>query len=133
MKPIIIFYDGPCVFCNFWIRTLCNWDKNDRLRFSSLDSDLAIKFASQREINISNKDTVIVWDQENKIYTESRAFFKIMKTLGGFFNLILVFSIIPKFLTDGIYRLIARNRYKWFGSYETCPTPSPSFKHKYID
>tara|TARA_B100001939_G_scaffold288288_1_gene259111 strand:+ start:363 stop:728 length:366 start_codon:yes stop_codon:yes gene_type:complete len=121
------------VFCNFWIRTLCNWDKNDRLRFSSLDSDYAIKFASQREINISNKDTVIVWDQENKIYTESRAFFKIMRTLGGFFNLILVFSIIPKFLTDGIYRLIARNRYKWFGSYETCPTPSPSFKHKYID
>ena len=133
MKPIIIFYDGPCVFCNFWIRTLCNWDKNDRLRFSSLDSDYAIKFASQREINISNKDTVIVWDQENKIYTESRAFFKIMKTLGGFFNIILVFSIIPKFLTDGIYRLIARNRYKWFGSYETCPTPSPSFKHKYIN
>ena len=133
MKPIIIFYDGPCVFCNFWIRTLCNWDKNDRLRFSSLDSDYAIKFASQREINISNKDTVIVWDQENKIYTESRAFFKIMKTLGGFFNLILVFSIIPKFLTDGIYRFVARNRYKWFGSYETCPTPSPSFKHKYLD
>ena len=133
MKPIIIFYDGPCVFCNFWIRTLCNWDKNDRLRFSSLDSDLALKFASQREINISNKDTVIVWDQQDGIYTQSRAFFKIMKTLGGLFNLILVFLIIPKFLTDGIYRLIARNRYKWFGSYETCPTPSPSFKHKYID
>ena len=133
MKHLIIFFDGPCVFCNFWIRTLCKWDKNDRLRFSSLESDLAIKFASERSINISNKDTVIVWDQSDGIYTESRAFFKIMKTLGGFFNLILVFLIIPKFLTDGIYRIIARNRYKWFGSYENCPTPDSSSKHKYLD
>ena len=133
MKPLIIFFDGPCVFCNFWIRTLCKWDKNDRLRFSSLDSDLALKFSSQRDINISNKDTVIVWDQLDGIYTESRAFFKIIKTLGGLFNLILIFSIIPKFLTDWIYRFIARNRYKWFGSYDTCPTPDPTFKHKYLD
>ena len=29
MKHLIIFYDAPCVMCNFWVQKLAKWDKND--------------------------------------------------------------------------------------------------------
>ena len=48
MKPLIVFYDGPCVFCNFWVQQLCRWDKNDQLRFARLDQKLFTAFAHER-------------------------------------------------------------------------------------
>ena len=37
----------------------------------------------------------------------------------------LIFKLIPRFVRDPIYKLIARNRYKWFGQREECWVPSP--------
>ena len=36
-----------------------------------------------------------------------------------------IFKIIPRFIRDPIYKLIARNRYKWFGKRATCWMPTP--------
>ena len=40
-EPITVFFDGPCVLCNYWIKKLCIWDKNDRFRFTSIESPYA--------------------------------------------------------------------------------------------
>ena len=43
-EPIIVFFDGPCVLCNYWVKNLCVWDKNDCFRFASLESPYAQNF-----------------------------------------------------------------------------------------
>ena len=35
------------------------------------------------------------------------------------------FIIIPPFIRDFFYKIIANNRYRWFGQKETCRIPTP--------
>lgn len=43
---------------------------------------------------------------------------------GGWKVLARLGRLIPRSLRDGAYDLIARNRYRWFGTSETCGVPS---------
>lgn len=132
MKPLVLFYDGPCILCNYWIRRLCIWDKNDQLRFTSLDSDYALGFFKKHPSPLHEKDAILSWDSENGYFSESEVLFIVLNRLGGFWTLFLLFRVFPLTWTDGLYRFIARNRYRWFGKYDHCPLPEARFHHKFI-
>lgn len=133
MKNNIILYDGICSFCNAWIRRLCQWDKNDRLYFAPLVSNIGKQFFEERNIDSSKINSIIFWKPNEMYVTDAQAIFEILNTLGGGWKLITIFNHLPKWLTNGIYRLIAKNRYTWFGKLESCPTPIPKFSHKFLN
>lgn len=133
MKPLIIFYDEPCVLCNYWVQKLCRWDKKDQLRFSPLDSALFLGFAKDRELDLNQIDSIVVWDQQYSFALEAEGVFMVIKQLGGAWRLLLPFSFLPKRLTNGIYRIVAKNRYRWFGKHEHCPLPDARYQHKFIN
>ena len=85
MKPLIIFYDEPCVLCNYWVQRLCRWDKKDQLRFTSLDHPSFLAFAEERGLDLNSMDTSVVWDQEYSYALEAEATFMILNRLGGLF------------------------------------------------
>lgn len=132
MKTLIIFYDEPCVLCNYWVQKLCRWDKKDQLRFSSLDSALFLGFAKDRVLDLNLIDSIVVWDQQYSFALEAEGVFMILKQLGGAWRLLLPFSFLPKTLTNGIYRIVAKNRYRWFGKHEHCPLPDERYQHKFL-
>jgi predicted DCC family thiol-disulfide oxidoreductase YuxK len=41
--------------------------------------------------------------------------------------------LIPAFLRDPLYDLIARNRYRWFGRRPNCFVPAPRTRDRFID
>jgi predicted DCC family thiol-disulfide oxidoreductase YuxK len=132
MKSLIIFYDGPCVLCNYWIQKLCQWDKENHFKFTSLDSKFAIDFFSKNPSPILKKDAIISWDFEKGYHAEAEAVFRILTSLKGFFNFFLIFNLLPKSLTNSIYRFIAKNRYRWFGKHAKCPLPDKKFTYKFL-
>ena len=133
MKHLIIFYDEPCIFCNYWVQRLCRWDKRDQLRFSPLDHPRFEKFAKERNLNRDDMDTVVAWDQEYCYGIEAQAAFMVLKCLGGFWKLLSIFSLLPDAICNGLYRFIAKNRYKWFGKYDQCPLPNTRYAHKFLN
>jgi len=132
MKPLIVFYDGPCVFCNYWVQMLCRWDKNDQLRFAPLEHPLFQKFVQERNLDLSQLDSIVVWDQTFSYAYEAEAVFMILKRLGGFWTAFQIFAFLPKSLTNGLYRWIAKNRYRWFGKHQNCPLPKPQYRKKFL-
>ncbi|MFN5652281.1 MAG: hypothetical protein ACK465_01520 [Flavobacteriia bacterium] len=40
--------------------------------------------------------------------------------------------IFPRVARDCIYRIISKNRYRWFGKHESCLLPEPSIRARFI-
>ena len=132
MKALIIFYDGYCVLCNFWVRQICRWDYKDQFRFASLDSKHAEKMFKETGFDSSSYDSVLVWDQKSVPLTESAAVFSVLRTLGGVWHLFFIFKLLPNVFLNWTYKCIAKRRYRWFGKKETCPVPKDSIRHKFL-
>ena len=71
--------------------------------------------------------------EEGNLYTKSTGALRMLKHIGGFWSIAYVFIIVPKFIRDAVYNLIARNRYRWFGKKNECWLPKPEWKAKFLD
>lgn len=100
--------------------------------FASLQSDYA-KENLPEEYSGSNELQSIVLKEKDTLKTKSTAALTIAKHLSGLWPILYVFIIVPKFLRDWVYDIIARNRYKWFGKKDQCMIPSPELKDRFFD
>jgi len=132
MTKKIILFDGVCNFCNGAITFIIQRDKKDIFRYAPLQSEIGKELASKHHIDLDKVDSIILVT-EDKAYAKSTAALRIAKQLSAGWPLLAVFLILPRFLRDGVYDFIARNRYKWFGKKEACMIPTPELKSKFLD
>ncbi len=138
MNHLIVFYDGVCGLCNRLVQFLLKRDRNDRLRFASLQSEFATKVLTRHGIDPSDLDTLhIVENYEQpseRVLNRSDAVLRATGELGGLWSLAAIAgSIVPRPLRDLFYRFVARNRYRVFGKSETCMLPEPKYRAKFLD
>jgi predicted DCC family thiol-disulfide oxidoreductase YuxK len=134
----IILYDGVCGLCNGLVQFLLKHDKDGRLRFASLQSDFAEKVLRRHGFDAKDLDTVHVvenYDQPGeRVLQRSDAILRAGRELGGFWSASSsVARIVPRALRDLVYRLVATNRYRVFGKYDTCMLPDPSQRSRFLD
>ena len=127
----IILFDGVCNFCNDSVNFIIKNDKKNYFKFAPLQSEIGEKLLAEHQIDREKTDSVIVVENE-KAYTHSTAALRIAKNLGGIWSFAYAFIIVPKFIRDAAYNLIARNRYKWFGKKDACMMPTPEIKAKFL-
>ena len=131
MADNLVFFDGVCNLCNSTVQFLLKIDKQQRLKFGSLQGEAAQKTLPSFNIR-TEMLTSIVFIHNNKAYTESTAILEIFKAIGGCWSTLFIFKIIPIFIRDGIYRIIARNRYQWFGRKKQCMVPKPEYTSRFL-
>lgn len=120
----IIFFDGVCNLCNSAVQFIIKHDKNRSYRYASLQSELGKKFLKERNIDPKELDSIILVKPNEAYYHKSSAALRIAKKLSGFYPILSIFLVVPKFIRDFIYDFIAKNRYKWFGKKSNCMIPT---------
>lgn len=128
----IIFFDGVCNLCNNSVNKLIKMDVKKVFKFASLQSEFARSFIPGHLINHKDFDTILFY-KNGQFYDRSNAVLNICKALGGRFNVFLIGYIIPRFMRDTLYRLVAKNRYKWFGKKDQCVVPTDDLKERFLD
>ena len=127
-----VFFDGVCTLCNRGVNFLIKHDKKGVLKFASLQSEYAQNVIPKALLDRDNLDTIIVYT-DGKFYERSEAVLKLCKVLGGGFYVVLMGYLIPRFIRDGLYRFIANNRYRWFGTQSQCRVPTPALKERFLE
>jgi len=127
-----VFFDGVCTLCNRGVNFLIKHDKKGVLKFASLQSEYAQNVVPKALLDRDNLDTIIVYT-DGKFYERSKAVLKLCKVLGGGFYVVLIGYLIPRFIRDGLYRFIANNRYRWFGTQSQCRVPTPDLKERFLE
>jgi predicted DCC family thiol-disulfide oxidoreductase YuxK len=114
---VIVLFDGVCNLCNGAVQWIIPRDPQARISFASLQSPTGHTLATQYGIDAQQLDSIVVI-ADNTAYTASDAILRICVTLTAW--------------RDAIYRVVARNRYRWFGQQETCMMPTPTNAQRFL-
>lgn len=129
----IILFDGVCNLCNGAVNTVIDADDQNKFLFSSLQSQVADNLLSEVAIDPKELDSIVLVTKDGQIYQKSDAALKVMTEIGGLWSLAVVFKVIPRWIRDRVYNVVAKNRYRWFGKQDECRLPTADLRRRFID
>jgi predicted DCC family thiol-disulfide oxidoreductase YuxK len=128
--PIVLF-DGVCNLCNRSVQFIIQRDPEGRFRFASLQSGLGEELRARLRIDPRAVDSIVLVEGD-RWYKESEAALRIARGMSGAWKALWALRLIPRPVRDGAYRILARNRYRWFGRQETCWLPTPELRERFL-
>ena len=128
-SPVVLF-DGVCKLCNGSVNFILRRDSEGRLQLAPLQSDYGRDVLEKHGKNPDAQDSMLLLEGE-LLTVKSTAVIRISKYLGGAWPLCMIALVIPPFIRDFIYDIVAKNRYRWFGKYDTCRLPDAEFEDRF--
>lgn len=127
----IVLFDGVCNLCNSSVDFVISRDNKQYFRYASLQSESGAYYVHKFQIDTQKVDSVLLVEHD-RIYQKSTAALRIARKLKSPLRLLYVFIIVPPFIRNVVYDIIARNRYRWYGKRETCRLPTHEEQHLFL-
>lgn len=131
MHTPVILFDGVCNLCNHSVQFVIKRDKEAKFSFASLQSETGKKILEQFHLPSDKFNSFILYE-DGKIYTHSTGALRMLSQLKGW-KWTGALKYVPRFIRDGVYNLVAKNRYKWFGKKDECMVPTPELKSRFLE
>ncbi|MCM3567775.1 thiol-disulfide oxidoreductase DCC family protein [Neobacillus mesonae] len=127
----IILFDGICNLCNRSVQFIIKRDPHGCFKFASLQGETGQKLLKKHGLTSGINSFVLI--ENETIYLESTAALRVCRRLDRGWKLFAGFLIIPRPIRDIFYKIVANNRYKWFGKKNSCMLPLPEWKSRFLD
>jgi len=128
----IVVFDGVCNLCNSTVDFLITHDKGGTMRFGQFQQEHVAEMLRLHHVTDA-PETVYVLTPQGSLLKESTAIIYLGTLLGGWWKFMATIArVVPSPLRDVIYRFVAKNRYRWFGTKESCRLPTPEERSRFI-
>lgn len=126
----IILFDGVCVFCSNWVRSIIRRDPAAFFRFVPIQSPYGLALARRLGIDADQPQTsaVIIHDIA---YFKLDAAIVVWRALRGA-RWAAILRLLPRSLRDWLYDRVMRNRYRLFGRLDGCMVPTPETAARFL-
>lgn len=133
--PVLI-YDGLCGFCDWAVQFILARDPGGRMRFAPIQGAFAREVLARHPAQAAIDSVVLVTAGDGRgperLSIRSDAALEVVRYLGGAWRVALVMRLLPRGARDWAYDAFARNRYRWFGRYGSCPIPSAEVRERFL-
>jgi predicted DCC family thiol-disulfide oxidoreductase YuxK len=128
-KPII-FFDGVCGMCNTFVNVALRIDTHKKFLFAPLQGSTAQRLLPP--LPHDPREWSMIYLDERGIHDQSDASLQVYRRLGGVWWLLSLARLVPGFIRNPLYRIIARNRYRWFGHKDVCRVPTAEERARFL-
>lgn len=133
-RPVLL-YDGECGLCNAVLRFLLREDVEAVLRFAPLQSRVGQDTLRRLKLPTTDFDSLVFLpDLVGQRYClRTSGVCAVLDTLGGIWRVVGWVKLVPPFLRNALYRVVARSRYRLFGVYQPTPWPDPRWEKQRLE
>jgi predicted DCC family thiol-disulfide oxidoreductase YuxK len=132
----VVLFDGVCAVCNRAVRFLLARDRKDKFRYAPLQSAFAAQAAARHGRDARDLDSLYViadyGTPSERFYAKAEGILHLIDEIGGAWRLAGALRLLPAHLLDWGYDTFVKNRYRWFGKYDSCPIPTAEERAKFI-
>ena len=126
----IIFFDGVCGMCNAFVNLILRVDRKQTFLFAPLQGSTAL--AMLPPLGDDARQWSMIYVDEVGLHDQSDASLEVYRRLGGLWGLLGLLRYVPGWLRNPVYRIIAHNRYRWFGKTDACRLPSKGEQARFL-
>lgn len=129
--PVIVIFDGDCLFCQRSVRFIHRHDRANVFRFAARQSAAGTRLLAEEGIGLAPNSMVLI--DEAGTWLRSDAVLRIATRLGRPWSLAGLFLRVPRVLRDGAYAIVAAIRHRLSRYLPACELPEPALRAKILD
>ena len=125
----IAFMDAECALCSRGARLISRFDRRGEFRICPVQSELGRAMLTHYGLDPGDADSWL-YLEDGRAFTSIDAMIRVGRRLGGAGGLLIGLRLLPRPVQDWVYRRVARNRYRLFGSADMCALPDDALQKR---